>query len=410
MNEDTGHMDTSAFAPSRLARQDALGAPRNETERAGAYVHGEDGRRYLDGVCSAGVFNLGRRPPELAGALREAFHATDQGNFPMVSREKAALAEALAAFAPDALECAVFSVMRGEPIEVACKVARGCTGRTGLVTVDGGWYGETGFALSLSERQDADTCGPLIPGVAKIPYGDPEAADTAIDANTAAVILEPVQAENHCRAAAPAYLEHLEALCKTRGALLVFDETQTNFGRTGKCFAFEASAATPDMLVLGEALGGGMFPIAATLLTQRVNAFLNRHPMIHLSTFGGSDIGCRVASRALELYKQRRPWANAAKMGAVLRARIEGLAEQYPDVVRGVAGAGLLLSLDLGAPEKADAFCRAAAETGLLLLPGKVARHTVLLRPSLLITEAECGAIADALDAACAALQAGGAA
>ncbi len=372
-------------------------------------MYGEDGRRYIDGVCSAGVFNLGRRPPELAEALRDALRATDQGNFPMVSREKAALAEALAAFTPGALECAVFSVMRGEAVDAACKVARGCTGRPELVTVDGGWYGETGFALSLSERADADAYGPLVPDVCRIPCGDFDAADAAVGAETAAVVLEPVQAENHCRTAAPAYLEHLEALCKTRGALLILDETQTNFGRTGRRFAFEVSSAVPDMLVLGEALGGGMFPIAATLLTQRVNAFLNRHPMIHLSTFGGSDVGCRVASRALELYEEHRPWENAAKMGTLLRARIEALVEQYPGTVGGVAGAGLLLSLDLCVPEKADAFCRAAAEAGLLLLPGKVARHTVLVRPSLLITEAECGAIAGALEAACAALRAGGA-
>lgn len=386
---------------ARLDALRSLGVDFKESARGGAHVFDSDGRRYLDGVCSAGIFNLGRRPPELVEALRTAVRDTDQGNFPMISIEKAALAKAMADFVPGPLECSVFSVTRGEAMEFACKVSRGFTGRAGLLTVDGGWYGQTGFALSLCAREDAEAFGPLIPDVRTMPFGDMAAAEKCIDSSTAAVILEPIQAENHCRCASPEYLRALSGLCAQRGALLVFDETQSNFGRCGRRFAFEEIGAIPDVLILGEALGGGMFPIAATVITQRVNTFMNRHPLIHMSTFGGTDIGCRVALAALELYATKRPWENAAAMGTALVSGIESLMQTPACPVKGVAGKGLMLSLDLGLPDRARAFCRAAADNGLLLLPGQVAKHTVVLRPSLLITESEKDEILTALDKSC---------
>ena len=393
--------DVAALCPAGSVEWlQAIGHDFLEGKREGACVYDEAGRRYIDGVCGAGVFNLGRRYPELVRALDQAMRDTDQGNFPMISEEKALLGQALAQFVPGALECSMFSVMRGEAMDFACKVARGFTGRTELLTVDGGCYGQTGFALSLSERVDKEAFGPLIPDVRIMPFGDVDAAKAAIGERTAAVLLEPLQVENHCRAAASAYLQELGARCRACGAPLVLDETQTNFGRTGLRFAFEESGVEPDVLVLGEALGGGLFPIAATLITQRVNTFMNAHPMIHLSTFGGSDVGCCVALKALEIFAREQPWQNAAARGQTLHEGIEELRGKGGTPIRGVAGKGLVWSLDLGSPEAAQAFCRSAARHGLLVVPGQVARHTVVLRPSLLVTEAEAMEILDALRAA----------
>lgn len=379
---------------SRMRVLQALGHEFLEGRREGAYVFDQNGKRYLDCCGSAGTFNLGRRHPELVAELRQAMRETDQGNFPMISKEKALLGQALANFVPGDLECSIFSVVRGEAMDAACKIARGFTGRTQLLTVDGGWYGQTGFALSLSQRPDRDTFGPLIPDVLVMPFGDLGAAKKTITAKTAAVILEPVQAENHCRAASPDYLCGLANLCRAQGALLILDETQTGFGRTGRKFAFEESGIEPDMLVLGEALGGGLFPIAATILTQRVNAFMNAHPLLHLSTFGGADLGCRVACKALEIYEREKPWLNAAKMGEQLLRQLGELAGRGP--IRSVAGKGLLLSLDVGAAEAATAFCRNSAAQGVLATTGAVATNSVLLRPSLLIGESDVGAILSA--------------
>jgi len=352
----------------------------------------------LDAYCSAGTFNLGRRPPELAAELMQAMRETDIGNFPMISKEKAFLARDLAAFCGGALECCVFSVMRGEPMEAACKIARGYTGRPKLVAVAGGWHGHTGFALSLSSLPGKSRYEPLMPEVHIIPFGDAEAAVNAIDNRTAAFVIEPVQIENHCRAASADYLQAVAKACRDRGALLIVDETQTGFGRTGRKFAFEASGIQPDMVLLGEALGGGMFPIAATVFTQEVNRFLNEHPLIHLSTFGGADVGCRVARKAVALYEREQPWRNAAAMGERLQQALLPLAANENSLIRDLEGLGLVWSLDLGTPARANRFCQSASSAGLLVVPGKIARHTVLLRPSLLITATELGEMIEKIE------------
>lgn len=360
-------------------------------KRQGSWVYDSDNKRYLDGDTGGGIFNLGHRHPDIITELRRAVKETDQGNFPMISIEKAALAKSLAGFVGHDLECAVFGVMRGESVEFACKVARGFTGATQLVTVSGGWYGETGFAMSLSERPDKDQYGPLIPDTRTIAFGDLDAANEVICKETAAVILEPIQAENHCQTATADYVQGLKELCIKHNALLVFDETQTGFGRSGEKFVFMNLGVTPDILILGEALGGGIFPICAGFISQRVNSYLNDHPLIHLSTFGGSDVGCRVAKKTLEIYEKEKPWKNAAEIGGELIKKLNGLQKEYPQKILSVEGCGLLLSLEMDSDETALAFCKIAAGNGLLVAPGRVCNRSVVFRPGLLLTADEAG-------------------
>ncbi|MCP4688679.1 MAG: aspartate aminotransferase family protein, partial [Desulfobacterales bacterium] len=303
------------FSRAGLARLKALGHDIIPVKKEGAFIIDFEGRRFVDCITAGGIFNLGRRPRAIVDEFKKAMVSVDQGNFPLISREKARLAEALAAFTPGALECSVFSVSRGEAFEFACKLSRGFTKRPELIAVDGSWFGQTGFALSLSERKDKKDFGPPLPGTRIIEFGNDKAALEAVTAETAAVFLEPIQAENHCREAHGERLAALKKICRDAGALLVFDETQTNMGRTGKKFAFEHCGVEPDILILGEAVAGGVFPITATIYTQRLNAFMNDHPLIHLSTFGGSDLGCAVTCKALEVYEETRPWENARETG-----------------------------------------------------------------------------------------------
>ena len=371
-----------------------------ESRAQGPYVWDTDGNQYIDCNSSASMFNLGRRHPEILARLRDGMYDTDQGNFPMISREKAALAKMLADFVPGALECSVFSVVRGEAFDFACKLARGYTGRKELLGVEGSWFGQTGFAVSLSEREDKRDFGPLIPGTRVCRYNDLNAARRSISLQTAAVILELVQAENHCRGTDRKYLLGLKNICRENGALLVVDETQTGMGRTGKRFAFEHYGVEPDIVIIGESLGAGVFPIAATVFTQKVNAFMNEHPLIHLSTFGGADLGCVVACKALQVYRQTRPWENAASLGALLKAGIEKIVERYGGTIGSVAGLGLLLSLDLKSPGEARTFCKKLARAGVLASTGAVAKQTVLLRPSLTIARKDADRILESIEGA----------
>lgn len=383
---------------AQVKRLRELGHDFIEVGRDGPYLIASDGRRFLDCHCAAGVYNLGRRNEEVAQALHQALAATDQGNFPMISKEKMELAERLAEFIPGKLECSFFSVVRGETFELACKLSRGFTGKKKLLAVEGCRFGQTSFAMSLSGGPEFENYAPLIPQTELLPFGDLEAAAQTIDKNTAAVFLEPVQAENDCRVLEASYLQALREICDRTGALLVIDETQTGLGRTGRRFAYQEAGIEPDILIIGEALGGGMFPIAATVYTQRINSFMNEHPLIHLSTFGGSDLGCMVAKRALEVYEKEKPWANAAKCGIQLKTGLVALIGQGP--IQAVNGAGLLLSLDLGNPEKATAFCRALAAEGVLAVPGELAKGSVVLRPALTIGDPEVKLLLQAVAAA----------
>ena len=369
-----------------------------EAKRAGAVVVDTDGNRYIDCDCSKGIFNLGRLNKEVAEAAKKAIWETDQGNFPMISREKAALAERIARFVPGKPDCSVFSVVRGEAFDFACKLSRGARSRAKLISPDGGWYGQTGFALSLSDRKDKKLFEPLVPETHIVPYGDLEGTTQAIRSEAAAFFIEPVQAENHCRMPTAEYIRGVAEICRQTGTALVFDETQTGMGRTGKKFAFEHYNIEPDILIIGESLGAGIFPIAATVFTQELNQFMNAHPLIHLSTFGGSDMGCSVAQEAIEVYEEKRPWENAAVAGKKLKSGIEKVIAKHKGVIFSVQGEGLLLSMDLKTAAKARAFCKNLAKAGVLASPGQVAQSSVVLRPALTISTRMINSILEAID------------
>ncbi len=365
-----------------------------EGAREGAYVFDESGKRYLDCYTSAGTFNLGRKNAAVAASLKKALFETDQGNFVMPSREKALLALRICHFMPGDLDCVLFGVTRGESVDAALKLARGFTGRSGIVTVDGGLYGETGFALSVSERKGKEQFGMLVPDVHVVPFGDLEAARSAAETKPAAFIMEPIQAENHCRHVSEVYYRDVRDLCDRHGIKLIFDETQSGFGRTGRKFFFEHAGAVPDILIVGEAITGGIFPMTAMVFTPELKTFFDLHPLIHLCTFGGHDLGCRAAMEALDEYDRKSPWENARIMGEKLMKDLGGLAGKKA-ALRSVSGKGLLISLKLESAEAARGFCRKAREKGLLASAGKVDESCVVLRPSLLIGDEEAAFIGE---------------
>lgn len=359
-----------------------------EERREGPNLVDLQGRRYLDCFSSAATYNLGRRNQEIVDELLKAIRETDQGNFLVISEEKADLSAKLADFMPQSLDCFLFTVTRGEGMEAACKLARGFTGRGELITVDGGWYGHTGFSFTLSERRDKDQLGCLIPDVKVIPFNDIGAAEKDISSRTAAVILEPIQVENHCRQVEEAYLRELRTLCDKNGALLILDESQTGFGRTGYKFAADFYNVYPEIMVIGEAMSGGMFPMCAMVFTERVKRFFDEHPLIHLCTFGGHDIGCRVACKALEIYEKAKPWENAGLQGDKLLRKLKDTVKKSPHVNE-AKGMGLLISILFESEEIARKFCSAAKNREVIFCQGEVERASVLIRPVLTISDQE---------------------
>ena len=385
------------FSHAYIAALKQKGLDIVQTKSENCTITDSHNNTYLDGYTSAGIFNLGRRHPGVIAELVRASRETDQGNFVAISEEKARFAEQLCRFMPHSLDCALFTVVRGEAMDAACKLARGYTGKSRLVTVAGGAYGHTGFAMSLSGYAAKDQFGSLIPDIMEIPFADIAAARTAIDKTTAAVIIEPVQTENGCRPANQKYLQELRSICDQTGALLIFDETQTGFGRCGEKFASDVFQVLPHIMVIGEAVAAGLFPMSAIVFTRKIKSFFDQHPLIHLCTFGGHDVGCRVAGKALNVYQEQKPWKTAAHRGKQLRDALQSMQRRHAAIQK-VDGIGLLQSIAFQSSLEASIFCKAARENGLILVQGEIAPETVVIRPPLTITESEVNAIIDAME------------
>lgn len=387
----------SLFSDGLVDELAATGLDIIESHGDGVYLYDIDGNRFIDACAGAGAYNLGRKNKAAVDALKRSAGETDHGNFVLISEEKATLANKLAGFISGDLNCMLFTVVRGEAMDGACKLARGYTGKTELISVDGGWYGETGFAIGLSQRPDKQQFGRLIPEQTIVEFNNIEAAREAINAHTAAFILEPVQAENGCRKADKEYLRELKQLCQNAGALLIFDETQTGFGRTGCVFAKDYYGVEPDILLFGEAVTAGVFPMTGMAFTPAVKTFFDDHPMIHLCTYGGHDVGCRVAIQMLDLYAGTRPWEEVGHPADRLMLCLKALQQENPDVVDAVDGLGLLASLRFKTPDMARAYCLSARRSGLFVVQGRVAKESVVFRPPLTITDEETTRLLDAV-------------
>lgn len=360
-----------------------------EGKSQGLYLVDINGDKYLDCYSGASVYNLGRNDGRINHALTDSVLNTDCGNFVLVSEEKADLSSALAQFSCGELNCFLFTVVRGEAMDAACKLARGYTEKTELISVDGGCYGDTGFAMSLSDIDYQKTYGRLIPDQKRVPFNDIAAVEKAISDKTAAFIIEPVQVENGCRMADKDYLMTVRRLCDKHGALLVFDETQTGFGRTGHKFIADYYGIYPDILIFGEAVTAGCFPMTGIMFTKEVKSFFDAHPLIHLCTFGGHDIGCRVAVKAIEIYRETRPWIAANRNGFTFETFLKKMKERYPALIECISGIGLITSLNFCNEKRAIQFCKTARQAGFIVVQGEMNKTGVIFRPPLTISEDE---------------------
>ncbi len=274
-------------------------------DRAGAAFHDAWGARSLINChCNGGVFNLGHRHPQVVAALRHALDELDIGNHHLVSGWRARLAERLAATTGGRLPGVVFGVGGGEAVDLAIKVVRAGTGRQTIVSARGGYHGHTGLAMAAGDPEYRDPFGPNPPGFVQVPFDDLDALDAVLDDSTAAVLLEPVPATLGMPIPSDGYLEGVQALCRERGSMLIIDEVQTGLGRTGEIWAYQHHGLEPEVVISGKGLSGGVYPIAATLMTRQLHSVFDHHPHIHISTFGGAELGCAVALEVLDIVEK----------------------------------------------------------------------------------------------------------
>ncbi len=272
-------------------------------ERDGSWFHDafDPERRWLNCHCNGGVFNLGHRNQRVLGAVRGALDHLDVGNHHLVSGWRAELAARLSATTAGRLPGVVFGVGGGEAIDLALKVARAHTGRQGIVSAQGGYHGHTGLAMAAGDPEYRAPFGPNLAGFTQVPFGDLDALDAVVGDETAAVILEPIPATLGMPMPPPGYLREVSARCRDAGCVLVLDEVQTGLGRTGTIWFHAQEDVEPDIVVTGKGLSGGVYPITATLMTAELHAFFDVHPFVHISTFGGAELGCVAALEVLDI-------------------------------------------------------------------------------------------------------------
>ena len=354
-------------------------------EGRGSRVVDVDGREYVDLSAGWGVCAIGHCHPALVDAIRKQAGRLMQTTNLFYTLPQLDLAETLAGLTPEPITRSFFTNSGTEAIEGALKLAHRATGRHKYVSTENSFHGRTLGALSvIGQAKHREPYRALLPEGVVVPFGDLVAAERAIDGETAAFIVEPVQGEGGVNPAPEGYLRGLRELCDRKGALLILDEIQTGVGRTGRMFALEHDEVVPDVLALGKGLGGG-FPVAAFLCTEAVAATVK--PGDHGGTYVGNPLACAAASAVLEVVQEEKLVERAAKLGARVSGRLRAFAEANPGVTRGVRGRGLLVGLVLADVDAAATLPRRALEAGVLT--NVTAGNVLRLFPALNIPEEE---------------------
>ncbi|AJC81370.1 ornithine--oxo-acid transaminase [Rhizobium etli bv. phaseoli str. IE4803] len=357
------------------------------TRGEGVHVWDTDGNRYLDCLSAYSAVNQGHCHPKILAAMVE-----QAGRLTLTSRafrndQLAYLYEELAALTGSHKILPMNS--GAEAVETAIKAVRKWgyevkgvpEGQAEIIVCADNFHGRTLSIISFSTDPDARTgFGPYTPGFRTIPFGDAEAFEAAINGNTVAALIEPIQGEAGVIIPPAGYFTRIRELCTDNNVTLILDEIQTGLGRTGKLLAEEHEGIEADVTLIGKALSGGFYPVSAVLSNSEVLGVLK--PGQHGSTFGGNPLACAVARTALKVLTEEGMIENAAAMGDYF---LEGLKSMRSNIVREVRGRGLMMAVELE-PEAGGArqYCHALKERGLLAKDTH--DHTIRLAPPLVIT------------------------
>ena len=352
----------------------------------GASLFDVDGVEYLDCSSGHGVANLGHAHPKIAEALYKQASTliTLFESFP--NDQRAQLMEKITGLVPG-LDRVFFCNSGTEAVEAAFKFARISTGRKNFIAANRAFHGRTFGSLSATfNKKYREGFEPLLPGVSHVSYNNIEALDKAVNEETAAVILEVVQGEGGVYPASLEYIQAARRICDERGALLIVDEIQTGFGRTGKIFAIQHFDVTPDLLTCAKSLAGGV-PMGAVLIGANIK---NLVPGVHGSTFGGNPLSCAAANAALDVMSEEDLAGQAAAKGAYLMEKLKKI--QSPNI-REVRGMGLMIGIEM--KQKVTPYIKTLQEKKIIALNAGLT--VIRLLPPLVITYEQIDHLVDVL-------------
>jgi putrescine aminotransferase len=322
---------------------------RHFVRASGVSIWDEDGAEYYDFLGGFGALNFGHNPPEVLDAIERVRQCPNLVKLDL-NPFAAALAHNLAQILPGELSRSFFCNSGTEAVEGAIKTARIATRRPGIVYCERSFHGKSMGSLSVTGRpQYQDKFAPLVPECYRVPFGDLDSLELALkQGDIAAFVVEPIQGEGGINVPPPGYLRGVRELCDRYGVLLILDEIQTGFGRTGRMFACEEEGIAPDIICLSKSLSAGVIPIGAFVTTPEVwdRAYGSiETALLHTSTFGGNTLACVAGLVAIELALTRKVADNAREMGALLLSGLNELAERHM-FIKAVRGRGLLIGIE----------------------------------------------------------------
>jgi acetylornithine/N-succinyldiaminopimelate aminotransferase len=373
-----------------------------EFERAeGVYLYDAEGKAYLDLISGIGVSNIGHGHPYVTNAIKQQvdkyMHLMVYGEY--VQTPQVRFAEKLVSLMPKTLESVYFTNSGTEAIEGAMKLAKRYTGRGQIIACRNAYHGSTQGALSMMGNEEfKQAYRPLLPGVRFINFNDLESL-AQITTDTACIVIEPIQGEAGIRVPDEAWMQALRNRCTETGTLLILDENQTAFGRTGKLFAFEHFNIVPDVLVLGKALGGGM-PLGAFVASNQVMGALKNNPILgHITTFGGHPVCCASGLAALQVLLDENLIYTVADKAALFKQLLV-----HP-AVKQIRGKGLMLAVELEDFELNKKVIDYCIEQGVIIDWFLHCSNSMRIAPPLIITPQQiqraCHIILHALNTYC---------
>ena len=389
----TKHVNSSLASLARLVAAPA------EVAAAGSKVRGSDGHTYLD--CGGfGVFLLGHCHPAVVAAVREQLGRNPLATRLFLNPELAQAAADLAGVTPPGLDYVYLTTSGAEATELGLKLAR-LAGKRHVIAMHGGFHGKTLGALSVTGKaQYRDPFGPLLPMVDFVPFGDLAALRAVLTAQSV-VLLEPVQAEGGVRLPPAGYLRQVRQACTKAGAAMILDEIQSGMGRLGAWWGADLVGVTPDALLTGKILGGGVMPVGGVVASAPLFAPLNADPLLHSSTFAGSPLAAAAVIATISAIKSEGLIERTRELGPQVRDLAAGAVTAHcPHLVTEVRGEGLLIGVNFVSADAATEFLIGLLDSRVIPSYSLNSSNVLRLTPPAILDAADLGWLGRALTSA----------
>lgn len=348
------------------------------------------GREYIDMLGGFGLYSPGIRHPKIVAAAKAQLDRSPQYSQEMLDPLRAHLAKVIAKITPGDIQYGFFANSGTEAVDGAMKLAKLYTGKSGFISTLKGFHGKSLGALSLlGKAVYRQPLLPLLDGVRQVPFGDADAVEQVlkyaeeVGDGIAAVVVEPIQGEAGAIEPPDDYWPRLREICDKYEVLLIADEVQTGFGRTGKIFGVDHWGVTPDIMCFGKALGGGVIAMSGFFSTAKIWKCMEPNPFMHTTTTGGNPVACAAALAQITVLLEEDLAGQAAEKGEYIKKKVNALKEKFPNIIQGIRGRGLLLGMEFPNDEIGYKVASGLFSRGVLTAGTLTNAQTIRIEPAL---------------------------